>query len=326
MIEASFYMLCEELRPYLTKQTTKLRKPASVETQVAATLYYLADEGRMRKVSNSFGLGKATVSKVIRRVTSVISEKLGAKYIVLPKTKEEVEEHARNFYNRYGFPQCIGAIDGTHIKIKRPVDNPTDHVNRKGNFTLNCQGTVGYNYCFIDVLIKWPGSVHDARVFANSALNEMFRDGSIPKCERIIAEGEPEVPVCTLGDPAYPLLLFLMKEFSIGGKNSSERFFDQRLSSARMVIECAFGRLKARFGCLRKEMDINLKDLPTVIHSCFILHNFCEIRQEAINQNDVLVARNYDVEFQPKTDTGCEINNNEAGGKRIRNIFVKYFK
>ena len=308
-------MLCEELRPYLTKQTTKLRKPVSVETQVAATLYYLADEDRMRKVSNSFGLGKATVSKVIHRVTFVISEKLGAKYIVLPKTKEEVEEHARNFYNRYGFPQCIGAIDGTHIKIKRLVDNPTDYVNRKGNFTLNCQGTVGYNYCFIDVLIKWPGSVHDAWVFANSALNKIFRDGSIPECERIIVEGEPEVLVCILGDPAYPLLSFLTKEFSKRGKNSSARFFGQHLSSARMVIECAFGRLKARFACLRREMDINLKDLPAVIHSCFILHNFCEIRQEAINQNDVLVARNYDVEFQPKTDTECEINNNEAGGK-----------
>ena len=94
MSEASFYMLCEE---YLTKQTIKLPKPVSVETQVAVTLYYLADEGRMRKISNSFGLGKATVSKVIRRVTSVISEKLGPKYIVLPKTKEEVEEHARHF-------------------------------------------------------------------------------------------------------------------------------------------------------------------------------------------------------------------------------------
>ena len=54
-------------------------------------------------------------------------------------------------------------------------------------------------------------------------------------------------------------------------------------------------------------MDINLKDLPAVIHSCFILPNFCEIRQEAVNQNDVL--------FQPETDTGCKISNNEAGGK-----------
>ena len=73
-------------------------------------------------------------------------------------------------------------------------------------------------------------------------------------------------------------------------------------------------------------MGINLKDLPAIIHSSFFLHNFCEIRQEAVIQNDVLVARNYDVEFQPETDTGCEINNNEAGGKRIRNIFAKYFE
>ena len=48
-------------------------------------------------------------------------------------------------------------------------------------------------------------------------------------------------------------------------------------------------------------MDTNLKELPAVIHSFFILHNFCEIRQEAINQNDVLVNRNYYVEFQPES-------------------------
>ena len=59
---------------------------------------------------------------------------------------------------------------------------------------------------------------------------------------------------------------------------------------------------KARFGCLRREMDINLKDLLAVIHLCFILRNFCKIRQEAVNKNDMLVARNYDVEFQPETD------------------------
>ena len=153
----------------------------------------------------------------------------------------------------------------------------------------------------------------------------MFKDGTIPKCETITVEGEPGIPVCILGDPAYPLLPFLMKEFSKWGKNSSERFFGQRLSSAKMVIECVFGLLKARFGCLRREIDINLKDLPAVIHSCFILHNFCEIRQEAVNQNDVLVARDYNVEFQPETDTGYEINSNEASGERIRNIFVKYF-
>ena len=58
----------------------------------------------------------------------------------------------------------------------------------------------------------------------NSALNGMFRDGTIPKCERIIVEGEPAVPVCILGDPAYPLLPRLIKEFSKQGKNSNGVF------------------------------------------------------------------------------------------------------
>ena len=82
-----------------------------------------------------------------------------------------------------------------------------------------------------------------------------------------------------------------------GGKYSSERFFGQRLSSTRIVIKCTFGQLKARLGCLRREMDINLKELLAVIHSGFILHNVCKVRQEAVTQNDVLVARNHDVEF-----------------------------
>jgi hypothetical protein len=33
-----------------------MRKAVNVEVQLAVTLYYLADEGRLRKVANAFGL------------------------------------------------------------------------------------------------------------------------------------------------------------------------------------------------------------------------------------------------------------------------------
>ena len=58
-----------------------MRKAVSVEVQLAVTLYYLADEGRLRKFANAFGLAKSTVSVIIRRVTSVISWHLGPKYM-----------------------------------------------------------------------------------------------------------------------------------------------------------------------------------------------------------------------------------------------------
>ena len=53
-------------------------------------------------------------------------------------------------------------------------------------------------------------------------------------------------------------------------------------------------------------MDVNLKDLPAVIHSCFILHNFCEIRQEAINQNDVLLPETTMLNFSLKQTQGVK--------------------
>ena len=62
-----------------------------------------------------------------------------------------------------------------------------------------------------------------------------------------------------------------------------------------MVIECRFGRLKGRFGCLQREMDINIEDFPYVIHACFLLNNLCE----SVHQNPVEATKKYDSEFQP---------------------------
>ena len=92
-----------------------------------------------------------------------------------------------------------------------------------------------------------------------------------------------------------------------------------------MVIPCAFGRLKARFGCLRRDMDISLDDLPYLVFAYFILLNFCEINKEQTYRQYVTDGLNYDAEFQPPSQGGYKTNNNKGNGKSIRKTFVKYF-
>ena len=278
------------------------------------------------------------MSKILRSVCLAIVELLGKEFIKIPTDENDITSLASQFYTRHGFPQCIGAIDGTHIRIKQPKGKSSEYINRKGCYSLNVQGTCDHKYCFIDVVIKWPGSVHDATMFVNSSICKMLKNGTIPPCPKVIIEGEPSVPICLLGDPAYPLNTFLMKEYELGGTTEAEQFFGFRLSSARMVIECAFGRLKARWGCLKGVLDVDLEFVPTLIYACFILHNYCELNHQNLDNSTVEAVLRYDKEFtQPGVESIDEFNSQPANrlqqvepcpkeAKVIRDIFKMFFE
>ena len=59
---------------------------------------------------------------------------------------------------------------------------------------------------------------------------------------------------------------------------------DYRLSSARVVVEHAYGRLKGRWQCLLKRLDVNVCDVPQLVAACCVLHNICEIHGEHFNE------------------------------------------
>ena len=63
--QKSFEKLRMKLRPYIQKNKG-FRNPIYVEKQLATALYCLADEGRIQKVANYFGIEKSTISKIIR--------------------------------------------------------------------------------------------------------------------------------------------------------------------------------------------------------------------------------------------------------------------
>ena len=47
---AFLYKLSVQLRPFIENEVTRMRAPVDVARQVALILYYLRDEGLMRKI------------------------------------------------------------------------------------------------------------------------------------------------------------------------------------------------------------------------------------------------------------------------------------
>ena len=93
------------------------------------------------------------------------------------------------------------------------------------------------------------------------------------------------VPLVIIGDAAYPLLPWLMKGFQDSGELTIEQqHLNSILSSARMVVEGALGRLKNRVRCLLKRNDTTLKYLPVKIAACCVLHNICETRGDDLGE------------------------------------------
>ena len=62
----------------------------------------------------------------------------------------------------------------------------------------------------MDGVVKWPGIVHNAHVFANSSLNVLFKNGKIQSCPKCIIADKDPIQVFILGDSAYPLLPYLI--------------------------------------------------------------------------------------------------------------------
>jgi hypothetical protein len=119
---------------------------------------------------------------------------------------------------------------------------------------------------FHDVSMNYPGSCHDALVFKNSNL--------FKKCDELIPIAPKQldhisIPRMLTGDPAYRLLPWLIKGYT-GNLTEEEESFNCYLSSGRMAVENAFGRLKARWRILLKRIDINYQFVHAVYYTILL--------------------------------------------------------
>ena len=132
----------------------------------------------------------------------------------------------------------IGCVDGTHIPIKQLSENPHEYFSYKMSYSINCQTSCDAYGQFTNVEIRWPGSVHDARIFRSCNVEKGYSTGKFKFFYKELLPGHEGVPQLLLSDPTYPLLPYVMRKFNHCTTNE-QVVFNQMLGSARNQVECA---------------------------------------------------------------------------------------
>ena len=169
-------------------------------------------------------------------------------------------------------------------------------------------------------MVGWPGSMHDARVLSKSQLYRKVVSKEILNTNSRNINGRDVLPFL-LGDSPYPLNVWLMKPFPHNSAlSSTEQTFNYRLSRACIVVENAFGHLKARWQRLMKQNDMDISHVPQVVTTCCILHNLCVVHGEAFNDTwlkDPQLG-------QPHSPTPSSVPTSQA--RAVRDTLVEYFR
>ena len=154
---------------------TERNHALTAELKVVITLRYLATGKMQQCSSDDLGPSQPTISRVISQALDALTQpRIIAQFINFPTTQREIARRQADFLNIAGFPGVVGAIDGTHIRIIAPTENEHEFVNRKNFHSINTQVVFDAQYNILDIVAKWPGSTHDARILDQCGIKRMF--------------------------------------------------------------------------------------------------------------------------------------------------------
>ena len=114
-----------------------------------------------RQLSFSMRIRKSAIAYIIKETTCAIWTALQAQHTPSP-TEEIFQEIAKDFNIRWNFPNCIGSIDGKHIRINKcPPNSGSQYFNYKHYHSIVLQAVMDANLKFISVDVEAYGKQRD---------------------------------------------------------------------------------------------------------------------------------------------------------------------
>ena len=246
--EAMFDYLVTNLAPLIEREETNCREPIGVAERVSVTLYYLCTGGYYKTPNTAFWVSIPSISKIVSETCYAIVQVWRDEVIRAPNTEQQWRTISERFLERWNFPHVLGAMDGKHIRIRKPANSESRYFNYKKYFSIVLFAMVDADLRFTYMEVGAEGKSSDATLYNASELQYALEHNKCNRPPDEPLEGDDvDIPYYVISDGAFAQSPWLQKPYP-GGTNIArdERVFNYRLSRARLVVECAFGVLASR--------------------------------------------------------------------------------
>lgn len=172
------------------------------------------------------------------------------------------------------FRDCIGAIDGTHINARVPVDEQIRYIGRNGTPTQNVMTACDFNMCFIFALAGWEGSAHDNRIFARALMDSRLNFPHPPQGKYYLVDTGYPQKIGYL--KPYPDTRYYLADYAHGSHpvQGMHEHFNKTHSALRSVIERTFIVWKKKWCILSGMPQCSFKTQRSIVLATIALHNF----------------------------------------------------
>lgn len=196
--------------------------------KIKSSFRYLATGMSFKQLSFQFMRGDSTIGKVIENVCDSIWSCLREEYMPVLSELQWIER-ANRFDELWNFPNCIGSIDGKHIRVQCPAKSGSAFYNYKGYFSLQLLAIADADSNFIAIDVGDYGRNGDGAVFRNSSIGRNLRAGTLNIPQPHPLSKEPQKPAFSyyfVGDVAFPLSKHLLKPYPSRNLTNSKRIFN----------------------------------------------------------------------------------------------------
>ena len=120
MDRGAFWRLHDKYGQALERMNTQLRLSIPSDKRLAVTLHWLAHGLSFQQLALLYAVGKSTAVEIVHSTIAVLKRDLVPDSIRFPEG-HELQQVITDFQHLAGLPQCAGAVDGTFMKIDKPL-------------------------------------------------------------------------------------------------------------------------------------------------------------------------------------------------------------